>query len=49
MEKELISELENGLALAGVELIFFTVTGMGLWFGFVLKTVLIIHGCFRYC
>jgi len=31
------------LVLAGIELIFFTVADMGLWFRFVLKTVLIIH------
>jgi len=30
-------------------LIFFTVAGMGLCFGFVVKTVLIIEGCFHYC
>ena len=37
------------LVLAGIELIFFIVASMGLCFGFVLKTVLIIQGCFRYC
>ena len=37
------------LVLAGIELILFTVANMGLWFGFVLETVLIIQGCFRYC
>ena len=37
------------LVLAGIELIFFTVASMGLCFGFVLKTVLIIQGCFCYC
>ena len=37
------------LVLAGVELIFFIVAGMGLCFGFVLETVLIIQECFRYC
>ena len=37
------------LVLAGIELIFFIVAGMGLCFGFVLKTVLIIQACFRYC
>ena len=37
------------LVLAGIELIFCIVASMGLCFGFVLKTVLIIQGCFRYC
>ena len=37
------------LVWAGIELIFFTVAGMGLCFGFVLKTVLITQGCFLYC
>ena len=37
------------LVLGGVELIFFTVASMGLCFGFVLGTVLIIQGCFHYC
>ena len=37
------------LVLAGIELIFFIVAGMGLRFGFVLKTVLITQGCFHYC
>jgi len=36
------------LVLAGIELISFTVASMGLCFGFVLKTVLIIQGCFSY-
>ena len=36
------------LLLAGVELIFFLVARMGLCFGFVLKIVLIIQGCFHY-
>ena len=36
------------LVLAGIELIFFTVAGMGLCFGFVLKTVLITQGRFSY-
>ena len=35
------------LHLAGLQFIF-TVAGMGLGFGFVLKTVLIIQGCFIY-
>ena len=30
-------------------LFFFTVLGIGLCFEFVLKTVLIIQGCFSYC
>lgn len=34
------------LGLAGIELTFFTVAGMGLCLRFVLKTVLIIQGCF---
>lgn len=29
------------LGLAGVELLYFTVAGMGVFFGFVLKTVMI--------
>lgn len=37
------------LVLARIELIFFTVTGMGLQFGFGLKAVLITQGCLRYC
>ena len=37
------------LGLTGIELIFFLVAGMGLCFGFVLKTVLITEGCFPYC
>jgi len=37
------------LVLAGVELIFFIGASAGLCFGFVLKTVLIIQGCFTYC
>ena len=37
------------LVLAGIELIFFIVASMGLCFGFVLKTVLIIQGCSPYC
>ena len=36
------------LVLAGIELIFFRVAGTGPWFGFVLATVLITQGCFRY-
>lgn len=37
------------LVLIGIELIFSIVHCMGLCFGFVLKTVLITHRCFRYC
>lgn len=37
------------LVLAGMEFIFFTVASMGLWFGFVLETVMITQGCLRYC
>ena len=37
------------LVFAGIELIFFVVASMGLCFGFVLETVLIIQGCFSYC
>ena len=40
---------EVGDSVAGIELIFFTVASMGLCSGFVLETVLIIPGCFRYC
>ena len=37
------------LGLAETKLIFFIVASMGLCFGFVLKTALIIQGCLRYC
>jgi len=38
------------LVLAGSEIFSFTVASMGLCFGYVLKTVLvIIQGCFSYC
>ena len=37
------------LVLPGIELIFLIVASVGLWFGFVLETVLIIQGCFRHC
>ena len=37
------------LVLAGIDLIFFLVAGAVLGFGFVLETVLIMQGCFRYC
>ena len=36
------------LILAGVELNVFFVASMGLCFGFMLETVLIIQGCFCY-
>ena len=38
----------NVLVLAGMELIFFIVACMGLSFGFVLKSVFIARGRFRY-
>ena len=34
---------------AGIGLLFFIGAGMGLCYGVVLKTVLIIPGCFCYC
>lgn len=37
------------LVLAGVKLVFFTVAGMRLCFGFLLETVVIMWGCFPYC
>jgi len=37
------------LVWAGTELIIFTAAGKGLWFGFVLETVLTARGHFRYC
>ena len=37
------------LLLAGIEFVFFIVASTGLWFGFVLGTVLITQGCFSYC
>jgi len=37
------------LILAGVQLIFFIGAGMGLRFGFVLKTVLVTQGRFSCC
>ena len=37
------------LVWAGIDLIFFPIASMGLCFGFVLETVLITQGCFRYC
>ena len=37
------------LVWAGIEFIFFIVASMGLCFGFVLETVLIVQGCFSYC
>ena len=50
--KHILHVLSNNyvvLVLAGIKFIFFIVAGMGLCFGFVLKTVLITPGCFRYC
>lgn len=35
--------------LAGIQFIFSTVPGMGLYFGFVLKTELLTPGYFNYC
>lgn len=37
------------LVLAGIQIIYFTVAGMGRCFRFVLKIVLIIRGCFCHC
>lgn len=37
------------LALAGMKFIFSTVSGVGLCFRFVLRTVLMIQRCFGYC
>lgn len=37
------------LGLAGIELIFFLVAPMVLWFGFVTKTVVIAHDCLHCC
>ena len=37
------------LVLARIELICLIIASMGLCFGFVLETVLIIQGCFHYC
>lgn len=34
------------LLLAGIEWVFFRVIRMGLWFGFVLRRVLIVQGIF---
>ena len=45
----IISRFMSVLVLAGIKLIFFIAASMGLWFGFVLKTALIMQGCFRYC
>ena len=47
MQKRCITDSEHFVSIvlvsAGIELIFFVVAGMGLCFGFVLKTVLIIQ------
>ena len=40
--------VKNVLVLAGIELIFFTVASMGLYFGFVLEKRLRTQGCFSY-
>jgi len=37
------------LVLAGTELIFSLVAGMGLYFGFVLKAVLVAQSCSGCC
>jgi len=37
------------LVMTGTELTFSKVVCMTLYFGFVLKTVLITQGCFNYC
>lgn len=37
------------LLLSGIEIIFFVVASKGLFFRFVLKTGLLIQGCFHYC
>lgn len=37
------------LVLVGIELSFFTVAIIGLWFGFVLEAVLVTQECFCYC
>lgn len=37
------------LVLARIGLIFFIVAGMGLCFGFLLETALLIQGCSSYC
>jgi len=37
------------LLFTGIELFFFVVASMGLRFEFVLKSVLIMQGCFSYC
>lgn len=43
-----LANLNCVLVLNEVELIFFIATHMGLYLGFVAKTVLIIHQCFNY-
>lgn len=37
---------KSGLILAGIELIFFIVAGLGLYFGLVLEVVFVILGIF---
>ena len=45
----IVSPSDCELVLAGIEFIFTIVASMGLWFGFVLKTVLTMQRCFGYC
>lgn len=41
-----LTDVPAALVLCWMELVFFTVAGMGVWFGFMLKTTLIRQGCF---
>lgn len=41
--------MENVLVLAEIELNFFIVASIGLYFEFVMKMVLIIQAYFSYC
>lgn len=43
-----ISAQPSVLLWAGVEIIFFTAAGMGLYLGFLLETVVVTVGCFPY-
>lgn len=43
------SQFFGVLVLAGLELIFLIVASVWLRFGFALKIVLMIQGCFSYC
>jgi len=45
----MISNFRRVLVLTGAELVFFIVASMGLCFGLVMKTVLIIYGYLGYC